>query len=109
LFKFSEIKIISTQVLSEFTNVCYKKNLLESGISLYIKQLSENFNVCLIYKATILKAIQIKETYNYSYYDSLIIASALQANCQILYTEDMQHNQLIENSLTIINPFVRQI
>ncbi len=41
----------------------------------------------------------------YSYFDSLIIASSFEYNCPILYTEDMQHNQIIENRLRLINPF----
>jgi len=39
-------------------------------------------------------------------YDSLIIASALEADCKILYTEDLQHNHLVENKLRIVNPFI---
>jgi len=50
--------------------------------------------------------IKVKEKYRYSYYDSVIIASALQNNCTVLYSEEMNHNQVIENSLTIINPFM---
>ena len=105
LFALIDNKIISTQVLNEFANVCYKKKLVNSDISAYINKLSLNFQVSLIYKTTIHDAIKIKEKYRYSYYDSVIIASALQNNCSILYSEDMQHNQLIENKLTIINPF----
>ncbi len=44
--------------------------------------------------------------YGYSYWDSLIIATALQNDCSILYSEDMQHNQLIEGKLRIINPLI---
>jgi len=105
LYKFIGAKFISTQVLNEFANVCFKKNLLKTDISEYIEKLSRNFVVSLIYKKTILKTIQIKNKYGYSFYDSAIIASALQNNCAILYTEDMQHQQIIENTLTIINPF----
>lgn len=55
--------------------------------------------------STIKKAIQVKRDTNYSYWDSLVIASALENNCSILYTEDMQDGQVIENNLTIVNPF----
>ena len=44
--------------------------------------------------------------YNYSFYDSLIIAAAIESGCSILYSEDMQHNQLIEEKLKIVNPFL---
>ncbi|GAB4289651.1 MAG: hypothetical protein Fur0025_24150 [Oscillatoriaceae cyanobacterium] len=54
----------------------------------------------------LLKALDINEMYNYSYWDSLLIATALSNDCSILYSEDMQHNQLIENKTRIINPFI---
>ncbi len=47
----------------------------------------------------------IREKYRYSYYDSLVISAALYANCTVLYSEDMQHGQIIENKLKIVNPF----
>jgi predicted nucleic acid-binding protein len=46
----------------------------------------------------------VKERYRFSFYDSLIIAAALEAGCNTLYSEDLQHNQKVE-WLTIINPF----
>lgn len=46
----------------------------------------------------------ISQRYNYSHWDCLIIAAALQSNCDILYSEDMQNRQIIGN-LKIINPF----
>ena len=54
---------------------------------------------------TILHAIDIQVNQGFSFWDSLIIASALEANCQQLYSEDMQHGQLIAGRLQILNPF----
>jgi len=54
---------------------------------------------------TIKKANTIKYKYGYSFYDSLFIASALEAGCTILYSEDLQDGQVIEKTLTIVNPF----
>jgi predicted nucleic acid-binding protein len=50
-------------------------------------------------------ALDIQVRYQFSFYDSLIIAAALEANCKILFSEDMQHGQKIEG-LTIENPFI---
>ena len=50
------------------------------------------------------KALDVRSRYRYSFYDSLIIAAALEAGCTRLYSEDMQHGQKIER-LTIQNPF----
>jgi predicted nucleic acid-binding protein len=51
--------------------------------------------------------IRQKYKYNFSYYDSIIVATALENECNVIYSEDMQHNQLIENQLRIINPFIK--
>jgi len=53
----------------------------------------------------VVKALELRDHYNYSYWDSLLIAMALLNDCQQLYSEDMQHDQLIENKIRIINPF----
>jgi predicted nucleic acid-binding protein len=50
-------------------------------------------------------ATEIANTLLFSIYDSLIISAALQNQCTILYTEDLQHNQIIEGKLKIVSPF----
>lgn len=57
---------------------------------------------------TQLKALDIKSRYKLQYYDSLIIATALENVCDILYSEDMQHGLVVDNQLKIINPFLVQ-
>ena len=52
------------------------------------------------------RALEIAERYRFSVYDSLIVASARLACCKTLYAEDLQHLQVIEGQLTIINPFL---
>lgn len=51
------------------------------------------------------KAAKLREKHLFSYYDSLIVSSALLGECNILYSEDMQHNLKVEKTLTIVNPF----
>ena len=51
------------------------------------------------------QAITIRSRYGYRYYDCEIIAAALSLGCDTLYSEDMQHGQVIDG-LTIINPFL---
>lgn len=98
--------IISLQVLNEFVNVLKKKfGQIEKDILKAIEEIESSliiwdFNIDLIKRAIILS-----ERYLYSYFDCLIIASALDSGCSILYTEDMQHSQLIHNKLRILNPF----
>ncbi len=99
--------IISTQVLQEMCNVLIKKFKLDKiSILKILSELEINFSVKINYAQTINKALEIHFKYQYSYYDSLIIASALQNECSILYSEDLHHNQKIEDTLTILNPFI---
>jgi predicted nucleic acid-binding protein len=51
------------------------------------------------------RALDIQARYHYGFYGALIIAAALEAGCTRLYSEDLQHGQLIER-LTIENPFL---
>lgn len=101
--------IISTQVINEISNVMRKKFSLDySSIFEITSKIIENSNLVLIDYNSITLAYYIAGTYNYSYYDSLIISSALDNNCNILYSEDMQHNQIVEKRLRIVNPFRTQ-
>lgn len=98
---------ISTQVIQEICNVLIKKfKLDEISITGAINEINHNFNVLINNVDTLKDALNIHFKYFYSYYDSLIIASALQNQCSILYSEDLHHNQNINKSLTIINPFI---
>ena len=96
----------STQILGELYNVLTKKNLVNKDQANYIVlQMIDAFPVLGIETETILKSIEINKHYQYSYWDSSIIATALLNDCRYLYTEDLQHDQLIENTLKIVNPF----
>ncbi|MDK9693333.1 MAG: PIN domain-containing protein [Sulfurimonas sp.] len=55
--------------------------------------------------STQIKALHIKNKYNLQFYDSLIIATALENRCTTLYSEDMHHDMIVENRIKIINPF----
>jgi predicted nucleic acid-binding protein len=99
--------VISTQIISESINVMYRKlNYDYSKIRRITDKFVEKTTLYPITHDTIHRALNIAEIYHYAYYDSQVIASALENNCTILYSEDMQHGQEIENSLKIVNPFV---
>ena len=98
--------LISTQVINEFINVMHKKRKVSyDNLIIAVQELFQNFIVVAIENATINNALCIANKYHYSYFDSLIIASSLESQCITLFTEDMHHGQIIENTLTIINPF----
>lgn len=96
---------ISTQVLNELANTLKRKFKLDwQVVENVMTEVGSGFNVYVNKPDTIEQACRIAAKYHYSFYDSLIIAAALSANCKTLYSEDMQEGQVIENSLTIANP-----
>ena len=93
--------------LSETANVASKRLALSMlEIRKLITSLEAMCRVEIISLVTIHTALDIRERYSFSWYDSLIIATALEADCNTLYSEDMQNGQEIEGRLRIVNPFV---
>ena len=98
--------ITSTQALNEFNSVCLRKLAMSvSNVLHAVKEIVENCELCYIDLNTIQKALALYNKYGYRYYDCLILSSAIINGCKILYSEDMQHNQIIDGKLKIVNPF----
>jgi predicted nucleic acid-binding protein len=99
--------VISTQVLSELANVLRNKFKLDyPKIAAVIAEVTHASRVVTVTSDIIVKALQLAARYKYSFYDSLILATALTTPCVVLYSEDFQHGQVIESTLTIQNPFL---
>ncbi|MBS1500416.1 MAG: PIN domain-containing protein [Bacteroidetes bacterium] len=99
--------LISAQILTEVANVCKRrfKYSKEQVLSLWSDLLMDC--VCVETGATtFFTGVALSKKYDFQVYDSLIVAAALNADCEVLYSEDMQHGMVIENKLTIVNPFV---
>ena len=101
-----ENPMISNQVISEISNILFKKFKLDFlKIEEVILELTNIFTISPITLSAQIKALRIKEKYSLQYYDSLIIATAIENKCTKLYSEDLQNKQLIDNQLLILNPF----
>ncbi|OCQ94795.1 hypothetical protein BCD64_20425 [Nostoc sp. MBR 210] len=99
--------LVSTQVLGELFHVLTRKKFTSTtDATTIISDIVNTFPILAINTTEVIQALEIHNKYSYSYWDSLIISTALLSECSIIYSEDMQHNQLIENQLRIINPFV---
>lgn len=97
--------IISVQVLNEFASVLIKHQISDHIIIEAIQEIVEDTIVVSLDLSLLWEAWRIRDKYLFSYWDSMIISAALIKGCNILYSEDFQHEQIIENSLRIINPF----
>jgi predicted nucleic acid-binding protein len=98
--------IISVQVLNELTHVARRKMRLSwtdthQFLSLVRTLLSVRPLTIEIHET----GLALAERYGFSTYDAMIAASALHADCDTLWSEDMQDGMAIENRLRIANPF----
>jgi predicted nucleic acid-binding protein len=98
---------LSSQVVNEvMTNLLRKKLATEADIRKLVDELYSDYPVLEILQEDIQTASELREEYNFSYWDSLIVATALRGNADILYSEDMQDGLRVRNRLTIRNPFL---
>jgi predicted nucleic acid-binding protein len=100
--------ITSVQGLNEFANVARRKLKMSwSEVNQALASLRELLRATHpIDLATHDLALSVAERHSYSLFDALMIASALQAGCTILYSEDMQHGMSINGRVRIVNPFI---
>jgi predicted nucleic acid-binding protein len=101
---------ISLQAVNETIYVLHRKfNFTIVELDKIIQFFNVKFQVKSIDIVTLNKAMMIMEKYNYSFWDSMMLAAALENKCSELYSEDMQNNQIIEGTLKIINPFLKTV
>jgi predicted nucleic acid-binding protein len=99
--------IISYQVVQEFLNVATRKFVIplsSADAQRYLEVVLEP--LCEVYASPELfhQSLEIAESWRLSFYDALIVAAALQADCSALYSEDLQDGLKIRG-LTVRNPF----
>jgi predicted nucleic acid-binding protein len=98
---------ISVQVLNEFLSLCRVKLGIDVATRHKLAgELMAGCNVVSLDSRVVEKAMQIEAQTQIPYRDTLIVAAALLSGCDTLYTEDLQHGQVFEGRLTIVNPFL---
>ncbi len=99
--------VIPVQVISEFINVFRRlRNIPKCQLITEAANLFHYCSIAPLRQSTLDLAKTLIEKYDFQIFDSIVVASALEANCVALYTEDMQHNLLVNKQLKIINPFI---
>lgn len=99
--------VISVQVLNEFASVAAGKLAMQIR---EIREILSNIRAICIVKsleiATHELGLELAQRYRFAIYDSMILAAALQAGCSTLFSEEFGHGQVIQQRLTIRNPFI---
>jgi len=97
--------VVSVQVLNEFTSVASRKHGLSvSELRDFLGTIKALCEVVPLSLQTHERGLDLVERLGFSLYDALIVAAAQLAKCTVLYTEDLQHGQVIDE-LTICDPF----
>ena len=100
--------VLSPQVINEFIAVTLRKRILPSEqVISYATKFMQVFEVTAMTRQTISAALDLMTRYQFSYWDSLIVAAALESRCSYLYTEDLQDGQELSCILVVFNPFVK--
>ena len=98
---------ISIQIINEMcVNLIKKVNFSEGKIQNLIKSLYRKYTVFELSWDILLEASKIRTNHNFSFWDSIVAASAIDCDADYLISEDMQNGFNLENNLTIINPFI---
>ena len=97
--------MVSTQVLNEYYAAMLKNRVSDLWIQSSLEAMIEHCRVIPVSVPIIRQAHAIKNRYGFSLWDSLVVSSALVADCPVLYSEDLQHDQCIEGRLIVRNPF----
>jgi predicted nucleic acid-binding protein len=101
---------VSVQVLNEFANVARGKlkwpwRDIEATLTLVRSQSGRVRDISV---STHEVALALARDHGLAFYDALIVAAALEAGCDTLLTEDMQHGRKF-GSLTVVNPFIESV
>jgi predicted nucleic acid-binding protein len=98
--------LVSAQVINESISVCLRKfGFTKERAYAFADSIMRFVDVLPVDETTIRKSSEIAIRYQLSNWDALIVAAALLAHCDTLYSEDFQHGQVFEKQLTVVNPF----
>jgi predicted nucleic acid-binding protein len=98
---------ISFQVVQEFFNVAFRRFTPPMALAEAEQLLAVTFRPLLAVQSSFglyVRALQLTRNHSISWYDSLLIAAALESDCGVFYTEDLQHGQKFSD-LRVVNPF----
>lgn len=96
--------VVSSQVMVEFASTLVNKFGEPAAKVKPLMDMFDRFKVVSPTKEHVLSALDIRDRSKVNYWDALIIAAAISANCSTLYTEDLSHGQSIAG-IKIVNPF----
>ncbi|WP_394889605.1 PIN domain-containing protein [Mesorhizobium sp. AaZ16] len=97
---------VSVQVLNEIANVAVRKMKLSwSDTRDFISLIRDLLTVIPLTEPIHESGLRLAERYQFGVYDGMIVAAALEAGCEVVLSEDLQHGLVVDGRLRIVNPF----
>ncbi len=97
---------VSVQVLNEIANVAVRKMKLSwSDTRDFISRIRDLLTVIPLTEPIHESGLRLAERYQFGVYDGMIVAAALEAGCEVVLSEDLQHGLVVDGRLRIVNPF----
>ena len=101
--------VISTQVVNEtIAALTGKYGFSKSDAHEVADALMDLCEVVPVDEGTVREATKLAVRYQLSHWDALIVAAAIQASCDLIYSEDMQHEQVFDDRVSVKTPFIDQ-
>ena len=100
--------IISTQIINEMSvNLLKKTAFTEQRLQSLISSIYKKYSVLELSQDILIQASQIRSRFAFSFWDSIVAATAMESEADFLISEDMQHGFKFADNLTIVNPFLQ--
>ncbi len=102
--------VVSTQIINEVCiNLVRKFQATEDDIGKLIRSFYRKYLVIELNRSILLHASELRRAYSFSFWDSIVVASALAAKAEMLYSEDLQDGLIVQHQLRIVNPLKLRI
>ena len=97
--------VLSTQVLVEFHATCLRRKLLGAAQALALVRLWSGHDTVPQTPELLVRGLELHQEHSVSLWDGLIVQAALDAQCDVLLSEDLQHGRRF-GDLEVVNPFI---
>jgi predicted nucleic acid-binding protein len=98
--------VISPQVVAEYYNVMLRNKQTDAWIQANLRAIFARTRLQPANAAVLSTALELRTRYGFSFWDCQIAASAIEAQCSTLWTEDMQDGQVLSKVLKVVNPLL---
>ena len=101
--------VISPQVVAEYYNVMLRNGRNDAWIQANLKAMFARTRLQPANADVLTTALDLRNRYALSFWDCQIAAAAIQAQCGTLWTEDLQHGQMLGGTLRVVNPLLKEL